>query len=386
MKTVLLRGPVLTQSGYGVHCRQLAKWLFSRPNLKVHCQLLPWGDTPWIIDSNACDGLIGEVMQRSSNISSQYDVTVQLQLPNEWDASLGKHNIGVTAGVETDKCNPAWVDACNKMNHVIVPSLHVKNNLSSHGNLNTKTSIVPESFSDSCLKESTALPTLQDFSTSFNFLIFGQITGNNQHNDRKNTFFTLKWLLEEFKDDTDVGIVLKTNAGRNTLIDKNNVKNILKQVVNEVRTKNGPPVHLLHGEMSDDEVAALYRHPQIKALVALTRGEGYGLPILEAAASGLPVIATGWSGHMDFLSLGKFINVYYQLNEVHPSRVDDRIFMKGSRWANPSEDDFKKRARKFKESSATPKEWAKNLQNTLQTTHSYASISKQYTELLQDVL
>jgi glycosyltransferase involved in cell wall biosynthesis len=394
MKTVLCRGPVLTQSGYGVHNRQVARWLLSRPDLNVTFQALPWGNTPWYIDQSAQDGLIGEIMKRAGPPGGQYDVTIQLQLPNEWDLTLGKFNVGMTAAVETDKCNPTWVSACNKMNLIIVPSSHTKANLFSHGGLDTPTIVIPEAYADACAKQDDALSfdTLPKFSTNFNFLVFGQITGNNAMNDRKNTFFTLQWLFQTFKDDPDVGIVLKTNSGRNSLIDKGMTVNMLKQVIAEVRRGPYPKVHLLHGEMTDDEVAALYRHDQIKALVALTRGEGYGLPILEAATSGLPVIATGWSGHLDFLKHGKYVSIYYQLGEVHPSRIDNQIcidnqiFMKGSRWANPSEEDFKKRVLKFRTSSAVPKEWAVDLQSKLLKMYSFEQISKQYDEAFKDIL
>jgi glycosyltransferase involved in cell wall biosynthesis len=213
------------------------------------------------------------------------------------------------------------------------------------------------------------------------------LTGNNPHNDRKNTFFTLKWLCEVFKDDPEVGIVIKTNAGRNTKIDRDIVKNVLTNVVTESRRGSPyPKVHLLHGDMNDDEVAALYKHHQIKALVALTRGEGFGLPILEAATSALPVIATGWSGHLDFLKQGKFINVYYQLGEVHPSRVDDTIFMKGTKWANPDEADFKKKIAKFRQNSTTPKEWAIDLSSKLLKSHSHEAISALYDVAFKDIL
>lgn len=386
MKTVLCRGPVLTQSGYGVHIRQVARWLLSKPELKVTFQPLPWGDTPWIIDEKSHDGLIGEMMKRSSAPNGEYDVTIQLQLPNEWDPKLGKFNVGMTAAVESDKCNPKWVDACNAMNLVIVPSAHAKENLTSHGGVTTPIVVIPEAFSDACALPVSQLPTLPTFSTPFNFLVFGQITGNNPHNDRKNTFFTLKWLFEAFKDDPEVGIVIKTNSGRNTLIDCNSTTGMLKQVIAEARPGKGPRVHLLHGDMSDKEVAALYHHPQIKSLVALTRGEGYGLPILEAAASGLPVIATNWSGHLDFMNQGKFISIYYQLGEVHQSRIDGNIFMPGSRWAYPSEQDFKKRVQKFKSSSSTPKEWATELGKKLQTMYSFEQISKYYDETFKEII
>ncbi len=389
LKTVVFRGPVLTQSGYGVHSRQVAKYLLNRGDVDVKFLATPWGDTPWIVNPSAYDGFAGQIMQRcvSPDQASNFDVSLQLQLPNEWDPKLSRVNVGITAAVETDRCHPEWVAACNAMHSVIVPSNHARQCIANSGNVIKPITVVPESYSEA-IDNPTSLPTLEDFPTSFNFLVFGQLTGNNPHSDRKNTFYTIKWLCETFKNDKDVGIVIKTNAGRNSKIDRNLVVNMFKQLLSEVRPKAalGPKFYLLHGDMNDHEVAALYKHPQIKALVALTRGEGYGLPILEAAASGLPVIATGWSGHLDFLKHGKFISVYYQLNDVHPSRIDNRIFVKGSRWANPSEEDFKKRVLKFRESSSTPKQWALELEQKLKEPYSFKAVCKAYDAALREVL
>ena len=385
MKTVLLRGPSLTQSGYGVHTRQVARWLLSRPDFDVKFSTLPWGDTPWLIDQGLHDGLVGEIMKRSVPPTTKADIAFQLQLPNEWDPSLAPINIGITAAVETDRCSPEWAAACNKMTAIVVPSQHAKACLTNSGPINRPVFVIPEAYCDAI--RSPELPTLPSFSTPFNFLIFGQLTGNNPESDRKNIFYSLKWLCETFKDDPEVGIVVKTNVGKNSKIDRNLTRGLLTAVINESRKgKATPKVHLLHGDMSEPEVAALYRHPQVKALVTLTRGEGYGLPILEAAASGLPVIATGWSGHLDFLKHGKYVSVYYQLGEVHPSRVDGKIFVKGARWANPSEEDFKKRALKFRQSHSTPKQWATELQQVLLEKYSLSSVSKMYDEALKEFI
>lgn len=390
MKRVIVRGPALTQSGYGVHCRQVAKWLLSKSDVSVKFQALPWGETPWIVDKNRHDGLIDKIIKNTVDIvvksQEKYDVSFQLQLPNEWDTSIAKYNIGMTAAVETDVCNPAWIDNCNKMDLVIVPSKHAAFTLTKHAHLKTPVVVVPESFSDEILKSSEELPKLPNFSTDFNFLVFGQITGDNPYNDRKNIFFTIKWLCELFKDDKEVGIVIKTNVGRNTLIDKNRTVQVLKTLVKECRKGDFPRIHLLHGDMSDAEVASLYRHPQIKGLVALTRGEGYGLPILESAASGLPVIATGWSGHMDFLSHGKFINISYNLKEVHASRIDGRIFLPNMKWAEIIEEDAKKKILKFRSAHSTPKDWAIELQSVIKQKYSSTTIGSIYDEITKDIL
>ena len=370
MKTkVLLRGPSLSCSGYGTHFRQLCRWILDREdiwNLDINFQVLPWGQTPWMINPEFENGLIGKIIQRTKEPTGKYDVSIQVQLPSEWDSSLANYNIGITASVETDRAHPEWVVACNKMNGVVFPSEHSRKSITNVGKISVANFVVPEAYGDAYVKDPATLPDLGlSLDTTFNFLIVGQLTGTSPDAERKNILNALKWICETFPNDKEVGIILKTNLGKHTNIDRHNVLNILSQISREVRPGLFPKFHLVHGMMTDEEMASLYRHPSVKAFVAPTRGEGFGLPILEAAVCGLPMISTGWSGHTEFLSQGKTIVVDYDLIDVPPTRVDGRIFVEGARWARPNEADFKKKIKKFKDSSSIPKEWARALQGSL---------------------
>jgi glycosyltransferase involved in cell wall biosynthesis len=377
MKSVIIRGPLLSQSGYGNHARQVFRWILNKhPHDEIRVQVLPWGNTSWYVDPSAENGLIGEIMNRTGEISKKFDVSFQIQLPNEWDPNIANFNVGISAVVEADKCNPAWIDACNRMNTVVVPSSYCENTLRNTGEVRSPIVVIPESFTSEILQENASIDL--QLETSFNFLLIGTMTGNNPFNDRKNIFFALKWLCEEFANDPDVGIVVKTNIGRGTRMDWRQIEGVISRAVAEVRKGPYPKVHIVHGVMSNSEVASLYRHPKIKALVSPTRGEGFGLPLLEAAASGLPVATTGHSGHMDFMGLGKFIKFEYDLTQIHETRHDGNIWMQGSKWAEVREQDFKRKLRKFKTSHITPKEWAAELSKKLVVSHSPAAIDEEY--------
>ncbi|MFA6049699.1 MAG: glycosyltransferase family 4 protein [Candidatus Paceibacterota bacterium] len=387
-KSVILRGPLLTSSGYGVHARQIASWLFgladSRGDLEVCTETLPWGNTPWITDMTACGGLVGRIVQ-SIKQKQKYDVSIQLQLPNEWNPFLADYNVGMTAAVETTNCNPAWVEAANKMDLIIVPSEFVRQVFLNSGTMTTRIEVVPEAFIDAILDESIVGLDL-GLETKFNFLLFGQFTGNNPENDRKNLFYTIKWLAETFKDNADIGVVIKTNLSRNTSLDRVQAQSLLSQLLLETKKGVGPKFSLLHGDMSDKDVAALYKSPNIHCLLSLTRGEGFGLPILEAAASGLPVMVTNWSAHTEFLKQGKYMKVDYRLAPVHETRVDGQIFMQGAQWAQVVEDDVKRKLKKLVESPALPRQWAKDLAVSVKQTHSLEAIKNEYNKVFKDII
>jgi len=304
-------------------------------------------------------------------------------LPNEWDPNLARKNIGVTAAVETTACNPQWINACNQMDSVIVPSRFTKKVLEDTGHISTNVTVINEAYPEEF--ENCTSDLGLDLSTDFNFLVYGQITGTNAEFDRKNFFYTVKWLCEAFKNDKNVGIIIKTNSGKNTKIDRDITTNVIKKLLNTVRAGEYPRVHLLHGNLTNMEVGELYKCPSIKALVSATRGEGYGLPILEAAASDLPVIATNWSGHLDFLQYGKFISLEYNLEEIPQGMADNQIFMMGSKWAQVKEADFKRKVKKFRSSSKVPKDWATNLGVSIRKKFSQKSVEKEIDSLCREV-
>ena len=381
MKSVLIRGPLLTQSGYGVHSRQIFSYFMGRTDCEVTTQVLPWGITPWCVNTEKEQGVYGQIMARNKPLDRKFDVTVQIQLPNEWDPNLGTYNIGVTAGVETDRCSVEWATTHReKMSLVIVPSYHTRSTFVNSGTGKEKTPVVvvPESY----FPELVELPGSQpfEFQTQKNFLTVGVITADDPNSDRKNLFNTIKWFCQEFDGRTDVGLVVKASKGRETTIDRELVRKWLRAAITNSGCKAPPKVYMLHGSLNKQELTSLYKHPSLLGFISATRGEGFGLPMLEAATAGLPVVCTNWSSITDFLKGDSFLPVDYDLAPVPDQKADGNIFVRSVKWANPRESNFKRKLRKLHDENERYKESAKSLARALIESHSPASINKKYDE------
>jgi len=390
-KKVLLKAPLLTNSGYGVHSRQIFEWLYEKEDIDLVVECLQWGRTSWILNEKLENGTIGHIMSCSKPYDKKdIDIAIQVQLPDEWDENLGKVNIGVTALVETDKCSLAWVEKCNKMDQIIVPSTFTKNVLKRSGGINKPITVIPEWYSPVIEDKNVISNVLNDqrfdsITEPFTILMIGTLTSQLQQDDRKNIVNTIKWVSEEFKNQKDVAILIKTNFGKGTVSDKKICTEYLKNLKKTLGLTSSPKIKLLHGSMKTQEVASLYSHKNVKLYVSATRGEGYGLPLIEAAASGLPVVATGWSGHLQFLDKEKFGCVDYNLKEISETRVDNRIFEKGFRWAEPVEASFKREIRKVYKDHYLAKTKANEMMENIKNNFSNVEIKKQYNELFKRV-
>jgi glycosyltransferase involved in cell wall biosynthesis len=356
MKTkVLLVGPLLTRSGYGEQARFALRALRSREDLyDIYIHPLQWGTTSWVSEYNEEKMWIDQTIEKTIFYLQQggkFDMSLQVTIPNEWK-KISPINIGYTAGIETTKVAHEWIQAANQMDKVVVVSNHSKevfDNSSYTGvdeqtsqqvNLSTEVSIDVVNYPTKHYEPS------EDFDlslpTDINFLSVAQFA------PRKNMVNMTKWFIEEFHDNENVGFVIKTNRAKNCLMDREICEGEFKQIVSDYPDRKCK-IYLLHGDMTDQEMHSLYIHEKIKAFVAIPHGEGFGLPIFEAAYTGTPVIATGWSGQMDFLcdSEGKehFYNVSFDINPVSPDVVWPGVLIRESSWAYARETSYKEKLR-----------------------------------------
>jgi len=351
-KKLLVVGPALTTSGYGEQSRFALRALRSREDLfDLYLSPTAWGQCGWIHADNEerqwLDSIIQKTIQYTqvSNGKPQYDMSLQITIPNEWK-KLAPINVGYTAGIETNKISPHWIQPSNQMDKIIVVSNFAKKGFENGVYTatdqatgqqipNYKVTTPIEVVNYSVRKNDTTEIDLP-ITTDFNFLVVAQA------GPRKNFANTVKWFVEEFKNDENVGLICKTHLGGASQIDREAVTNNLKQLLEQHKDRKCK-VYLLHGDMEEAELTALYTHPKVKALVSLSHGEGFGLPLFEAAGWGLPVITTEWSGHTDFMYCpnkeGKvkphFARVDFTLQQVQPEAVWQGVIEKDTMWAFP---------------------------------------------------
>jgi hypothetical protein len=200
-----------------------------------------------------------------------------------------------------------------------------------------------------------------DLKHDFNFLAVCQ------WGPRKNLEQTIVGFLEEFKD-KEVGLVLKVNTTNDSIMDRELCTKRVEQIVSNFPNKKCT-VTLVHGYLKEAELNALYTHSKIKAIISTTHGEGYGIPLFEASLNELPVIATDWSGHLDFLTMpdeqGKdkkmFAKIECEIKPIAKEHVWQGVLEEGTSWAYPVMTSYKSRMNEVIKDYPRFKSWAKKL-------------------------
>ena len=127
-KLMLICAPVSSRSGYGDHARDIVHSFIKHDKYDIKILDVRWGDCPRnaLDKNNNQDRLIINKLLSQPQVEKQPDVYVDIRIPNEFQ-QWGKINIGITAGIETNVVSEKWIEGCNKMDLVIVPSIHSKN-------------------------------------------------------------------------------------------------------------------------------------------------------------------------------------------------------------------------------------------------------------------
>jgi glycosyltransferase involved in cell wall biosynthesis len=362
----IIRAPVATRSGYGDMSRDIVRHFIESDKFDVKVHSVPWGDTPMnaLDPTNPMDKMILDRFL-TGNVN-QPEVFVSVTIPEEFQP-LGKYNIGITAGIETTVASVQWVEGCNKMDTIWLISEHSKNvfqfskytQRDQAGNSIKEIQVTkPMEVLHNCINpdiikkleyEFQLEPVIREemaaVEEDFNFLFVGHWLQGEFSEDRKNVGFLVKIFLETFRqvgDKKKPGLILKTSGAGFSILDREELIKKINRIRDTVVLADGqtlPNIYLLHGELTDKEMNSLYNHPKVKAHVSFTKGEGFGRPLLEASISGKPIIASGWSGHVDFLDNENAVLVGGELKEVHPSAQMGNMIIKEATWfqADPAQ-------------------------------------------------
>jgi glycosyltransferase involved in cell wall biosynthesis len=356
---VVISCPIDTYSGYGSRSRDFVKATVEAKKDDWDVWVMPqrWGETPWgyIQDHKEEWGwLEPKMLPFQQPLTQKPDVWMQITIPNEFQP-IGNNNIGVTAGIETTLCHPSWIDGINRMDLTLVSSEHAKKifELTQAEEKNPNGQIVRKiqlqkpvevlfegvdlntyfEINNDDLPETDLITSLDNIDENFAFLFVGHWLQGEFGQDRKNVGQTIKIFLETFKNKHNApALVLKTAVHNGSIMDRTDVLNKINAIKNTVKAKKLPNIYLIHGELEEEDMNHLYNHPKVKAMVNFTKGEGFGRPLLEFSVFKKPIIASGWSGHIDFLNREFVSLIEGRLQPIHQSAVVENILIKESSW------------------------------------------------------
>lgn len=342
--------PIDTYSGYGARARDFVKALIALDKFDVQILSQRWGNTRFgYLEDHKEHDLSSRIIPK---LSAKPQVWIQITVPNEFQP-VGEYNIGVTAGMETTLVHHTWIEGCNRMNLVLVSSQHAKKVFenSKYNTEDTKTKqitgVLELKTKMEVLFEGADLTKyfstsnvgldLSEIKESFCFLLVGHWMQGDYGHDRKNIGYTIKTFLETFKNKVNApALVLKTMQVGSSILDREAIFRKIDNIRSTVKGKL-PNIYLIHGELSDQDMNYLYNDNKIKAMVSHTKGEGFGRPLLEFSLIGKPIIASGWSGQLDFLDVNYNILLGGKLEKVHKSAVQKDMILEDAEWFTPSD-------------------------------------------------
>ena len=349
---ILVTGPVKTRSGYGNHARDICRALIELDKYDVVINSVRWGTTPMnaLEDGNPHHELIKSKLLTSPQLPKQPDLHLHIVVPNEF-TPVAKKNIGVTAGIETTVPVPQWIEGMNRMDLNIVTSEFTKSTFENarfefkdektgqQGEVKTvkPMEVLFEGVDTDEYFETTKMDTeitevFSKIDTDWNFLFTGHWLQGGVGEDRKDLGMLIKIFCETFKNQKiQPGLILKTSSAGFSVLDREDMLNKINNIKQTIQG-NLPKIYLLHGELTDNQMNQMYNHPKVKAHISLTHGEGFGRPLLEATQSGKPVIASAWSGQVDFLNKNYAVLLGGSLTKVPKNAFPKEMLFEESQW------------------------------------------------------
>lgn len=359
-KSLVIISPYTTRSGYGQHSRLIIRSLLDSPEITEQYDIrlisTKWGGTPIsaLNQNNSEDARLLSLNLPQNQLGFQPDVSIQISIPNEFQR-IGKYSIGITAGSESSIAPTNFIEGCNVVDLVITPSKFTKNVLldtiydkkDERGNVveslqvkkpvevlfeGVDTNVFNKNNVD---KYSEVWKYVTNIPESFCFLVVGHWLNGVLGEDRKDIGMSIKVFLDTFKEKKNPpALILKVSSAGFSILEQDTIEDKVMQVQQTIRDSGFkgklPSIYIVYGDLTDLEMNTLYNHPKIKCMYSFTKGEGFGLPLLEFTTTGKPIVCSNYSGPVDFLNKEFAVMLPGKLANIHKSAANEWLPKEGS--------------------------------------------------------
>ena len=301
---VVYEAPIHSLSGYGCNSREIANYLIEIFEDNLLIVETHWGHNQSYSETG--DSVYSKYINKQVKEEIPIELFIQVSLPNEFK-KVGRKNIGITALVESTLCSTEFVEGCNTMDLVILPSEFSKQVLENSAKKhNIKLTCKLKVINQTTITNKTDNTLNLDFiDNDFCFLFNGKWdTETSQKNERKNVESLLRSFISAFYDkDEQPALVLKVHNKNYSILDYKRIKNKIKLLLEKIdNTEKSPSIYVIHGEFTDVQINNLYAHKKIKCYVSCSHGEGFGRPVLEASLQKCPILVSNFGGHLDIVT------------------------------------------------------------------------------------
>jgi glycosyltransferase involved in cell wall biosynthesis len=323
-------GPFRGTSGYDRHTRE-----FVRGFVTAGCavELVPLNG--WSIDLPQEQR---ESWFESLAVPVGADTVLQFTMCRDTRAIAGMRNVHYTM-FEADRIPPSWSDVARTQDCTIVPTSAARDAWIASGVPEHSVRISPLGVkSDYFCAPADPMPlTLPDgraaASFSRRFLNVAELR------PRKNHIGLLRSWLRATKRDDDAILIIKGSVFQPRVIPQFQADLVAMQQAEGRSLADAAPVLMLAGFCTDEQIRSLYR--SATHYISMSHGEGWDLVMMEAAVSGLKLIAPKHTAYVEYL---RDDEVAFLPAPLAPATfegamgVEDRVFFDGLSWWNPDED------------------------------------------------
>lgn len=359
---IVLHSIVSYGGGYNLHSYNVAKTLFEM-GIRVYYQFI--GGTNE--DEGATDTPFVDDLKSEYGSNKLPQITICHGVNNFKNS--GGYKIAFTT-TEVDGVPKDWVQCMNEMDEVWLTSEFAKKSFVDSGVkvpcYNIGEGIDPNYF------HPDILPFFNPPKEKFRFF------SNFAWGRRKGVDVLFEAFRREFNDDEDVCLMLKVLPS----YWGHKIQDEMKLVYER---KHSAPVYVYDVETPKWELGRFYTMANV--FLWPSRGEGYGLPALEALACGLPVLASNHSAHLEFLTKAGKPRPGVELINGHLELYDkgDSVYYPGFHWFMPSVEDMRKKMRMMYEKYSHYKEAALETSKEIRNEFDWKISTQKIVDRLEDI-